>query len=331
MRDDDIERVLKAAGQREKVPPEIERTVRENLREVWLAAVSDGRHPRRRRAGLAIAASIIVTVIGGWFLLSNPREAPVSVGTLAVATGEVRVRTGWIGGWRAIGESETLMTDQILVTGPGGRAAIRLPGGASARLDHDTRIRMAKPDRLVIERGALYVDAGRRAGTDVRLAVETPAGTVRHVGTQYEVRLLEAGVRLRVREGRIQWRSKTGSIADGRSGEQLVIGGAGEVARTTTPTYGESWDWIATATPGIDIDGLPLSAFLAWAGRELGREIAFESTATAGVAAEIVVHGSIAGLTPLQALDAVLATTRLRADLTDGRIGVRARESAAAD
>jgi hypothetical protein len=40
------------------------------------------------------------------------------------------------------------------------------------------------------------------------------------------------------------------------------------------------------------------------------------------------VHGSIAGLTPLQALDAVLATTSLRAQVVDGSIVVGIQDTA---
>ena len=42
-------------------------------------------------------------------------------------------------------------------------------------------------------------------------------------------------------------------------------------------SYGETWDWIASTTPAIDIEGRPLADFLAWAGRELGREVVFAS------------------------------------------------------
>ena len=86
--------------------------------------------------------------------------------------------------------------------------------------------------------------------------------------------------------------------------------------------YGETWDWIATTTPAIDIEGRPLVDFLAWAGRELGREVVFESPELRREAAAIVVHGSVAGLTPQQALDAVLATTSVRGSLDQGRIVV---------
>ena len=108
----------------------------------------------------------------------------------------------------------------------------------------------------------------------------------------------------------------------GDAGEQFTIAADGAVQRMPSERYGETWDWIATTTPAIDIEGRPLVDFLAWAGRELGREVVFESPQLRREAAAIVVHGSVAGLTPQQALDAVLATTSVRGSLDQGRIVV---------
>jgi hypothetical protein len=127
-------------------------------------------------------------------------------------------------------------------------------------------------------------------------------------------------VRLRVREGRVEWHARTGGFEHGGIGEQLMIAGDGTVERQAMPLYGEDWDWAAATAPGIEIEGLPLARFLSWAGRELGREIVYATPATAADVADIVVHGSIAGLTPGQALQAVLATTSVRGVITDGRI-----------
>jgi ferric-dicitrate binding protein FerR (iron transport regulator) len=179
--------------------------------------------------------------------------------------------------------------------------------------DQGTRLAFTATDEIRLERGTLYVDAGPDAVAAGRLAVVTPTGSVRHVGTQYEVRVLESGLRLRVREGRVEWRSNAGRIERSLGGEQLIIGRDGRVERQSATRYGESWDWISAATPAIAIEGRPLGEFLAWAARELGRELQYSSPAVAGEAAGVILHGSIAGLTPAQALDTVLATTRVRA------------------
>ena len=324
MSDVDIERVLKAAGLRERVPLAIESAARQHLRREWRAIVAERSGARRRMGGFALAASVLVAAFALWFVALRPDTAAGPVATMAVALNDVRVRGSWLQGWEPASAGRMLRAGESLETGPDGRAGLSLPGIASARLDHDTRVRLASADRLVIERGALYVDAGTGAAGDSRLAVETPVGTLRHVGTQYEVRLDGADVRVRVREGRVEWLSKSGTRERGDAGEQFTIAADGAFQRMQSARYGETWDWIASTTPAIDIEGRPLADFLAWAGRELGREIVFANSGVRQEAAAIVVHGSVAGLTPQQALNAVLATTSVRGSLEEGRIVVDA-------
>lgn len=319
MNDEDLERVLKNAGLREKPPAEVERAVRHRLHAEWLTVVSGNRRRNRPRVIVAIAAAILAAAIGIWIVAPPMNGSAEAVADVALATGEVRVTSGWLDGWHSVAEGQELSTGQTLETGPAGRGALAMPSGVSARLDHDTRLVIAGADQLKLERGTLYVDSGAAAPA-ARLDVITPSGSVRHIGTRYEAHLSEASVRLRVRDGRIEWRSRTGEIERSQSGEQLTISDDGSVMRKPIPGYGASWDWAAAAAPAIEIEGMPLAAFLSWAARELGREIAYASPQTATEVAGIVVHGSIAGLTPTQALDAVLATTSVRAAVTDGRI-----------
>lgn len=318
----DIERVLKAAGRREQVPPAIEHAARENLRREWRAIVAERQGARRRNTVFAMAASVVAAAVGLWLVAAQNGAGAGPVGTMAVALDDVRVHEGWLKGWEPAAAGLALEAGQSLETGANGRAGITMPGHASVRLDHGTRVRLAAADRLVIERGTLYVDAGPERPGESRLLVETPSGVVRHVGTQYEVRIDGTDVRLRVREGRVEWRSRTGAVERGQAGEQLTIGADGGVARGASPGYGETWDWIGSTTPAIDIEGRPLAQFLAWAGRELGRKVTFATPDVEREAASIVVHGSVSGLTPREALDAVLATTSVRGALEEGQIVV---------
>jgi ferric-dicitrate binding protein FerR (iron transport regulator) len=321
MQQDVVERVLKAAGVREKPPAEIERAVRESLRQEWLAIVAEERTRRRWRTMGALAAGLATAALGVWLTVSQLSGPGRTIATVAAVSGEVSVRSGWRppGAVRA---GDALRESQVVTSEATGLGALSLDDGISVRFDRGTRVRLAAADRIEIERGAIYVDSGADAPAARTLEVVTPAGVVTHVGTQFEVKLTAGSVRLRVREGRVEWRSHSGRTERADVGEQLLIGSNGVVDRQSAPTYGESWDWVAAAAPGIGIDGLPLAEFLAWAGRELGREVAYESPALASEAARITLRGSIAGLTPDQALDAVLGTTSLRAEIRGGRIAV---------
>ncbi len=320
MNDEDIDRVLKSAGSREKPPLEIEREVRGRLRAEWLAIVADKRRDRRRQTFFALAAGILAVVVGVWIAAPRLGGPADPVATMMLAAGEVRVDSGWFSTWRDVAPGQSLAVGHALETGSSGRGAVAMPGGVSARLDHDTRVNITGAEELTLERGALYVDAGPTVSPASRLDVITPSGSVRHVGTQYEVRLMGARVRLRVREGRVEWHARSGGFEQSASGEQLMIAGDGTVERGAMLLYGEDWDWAAAAAPGIEIEGLPLGRFLSWVGRELGREIVYTTPESAADVANIVVHGSIAGLTPRQALDAVLATTSVHGSLEEGRI-----------
>ena len=325
MNDEDIARVLQAAAPRVRPPAEMENSVRGRLRGVWLELVAERRARRRRGIGLALAAGLATATLAVWLAAPEIIAPSPEVATLARATGDVRVESGWFSGPEAVGPGAALRAGQTLATGANGRVAIVLAGGPSARLDHSTRIALEAPDRLVIEQGALYVDTGDGPRSAARLAIVTPAGVLRHVGTQYEVRRLPAGVRVRVREGRVEWTPTRGAAAVGVAGEQLTIAGDGAIQRSSVAGHGASWDWVASTTPGIDIEGLTLAQFLDWAGRELGCAIDFATPDIAVEATGIVLHGSIAHLTPEQAIETVFATTRLRGDVGDGRIAVTPR------
>ena len=324
MDDSDIESVLRAAGPRDRPPEDIERRVREHLRDEWHSIVAVQRARRRQRT--ALAAGLAVAALGIWLAGPQFTGPGAAIATLALASGDSRAKAGWLGGWRAIGDGEPVRAGETLMTGRDGRVAVQLPGGLSARLDRDTRVTLESAGRMKIESGALYVDAGRAGTHTPAFEVVTPTGALHHVGTQYEVRLLGSAVRVRVREGQVEWSNGADAVTRGSAGQQLTFGPGGAVERAATPLFGESWDWVAATTPGIDIDGRSLAEFLAWAGRELGCELVFSPADVENEAAGIVVHGSIAGLTPAQALDAVLATTRLRAHLEDGHIIVSAQD-----
>lgn len=325
MNEKDLERVLKSAGQREKPPADVEHEVREHLRAEWRSMVAERSQRFRQRVIFALAASMAAAAVAVWMLAPRVGGPTDAVATVALAAGDVRVTSGWLDGWHEVARGATLLAGQTLETGTRGRGAISLPGGVSARVDNDSRLVIATADSLVLERGALYIDSGSTPTQIPPLDVITPSGTVRHVGTQYEVRLLDAGVQLSVREGAVEWRSSSGDIEHSRSGEQLTISNDGRIERTAVPAYGAAWEWTLEAAPTIDIEGLPLARFLAWAARETGREVAYSSPEAETEAAGIVVHGSIAGLSPAEALDAVLATTSVHAAISGGELVVESR------
>lgn len=192
---DEVGRLLLLAGRRPAVPKADAAIVKAAARAEWRRTVKAERRRKLAFRGasalLAVAAALLVVLnLDSW-----RRTAPVpvvAVATLEVATGPVR--TGTVG----LRPGDSVAAGSVLETGPS-RTALRLTGGASLRLDVDTRLRLDSASRLTLGRGAVYVDSGAEAGP---LAIATPLCVVSDIGTRFEVRLDEGEDALRAGPGR---------------------------------------------------------------------------------------------------------------------------------
>jgi hypothetical protein len=310
--DKTIERVLRAAGGRAQPSAQMQESVRAAVHAQWRATVA-ARQGRNRRAWLAAAAGIAVAAIG-LLAIRAVVDAPsaVVVASVSRATGDVKSRGALWSGWKAASADHSVHDGDTVMTGADGRAALALADGVSLRLDHDTRIAFEDAEHVEVLAGAVYVDSGGERASAKPLQIHTPAGAVRHVGTQYEVRLVDAGTRLRVREGRVELTPAAGAAHSVGPGEQVVVSESGVLAREPIATSGSEWEWVLHVAPPFDIEGRPVIEFLSWAARELGREIVFTSPESEAEAQSAVLSGSMRGLTPAEAIAAVLPTTRLR-------------------
>jgi ferric-dicitrate binding protein FerR (iron transport regulator) len=198
--------------------------------------------------------------------------------------------------------------------------ALALRDGVSLRLDHDTDVALVSVDRVDVTSGAVYIDSGVPGPSAARLQIGTPAGIVRHVGTQYEARILNGGTRIRVREGRVDVTPANGPARTLGVGDQILVSSGGVEQRTRIEPSSDEWDWASSAAPEFDINGKPVHDFLAWAARETGLKVVFATTESAVEARRAVLSGSIAGLDPDEALAAVLPTTSLKGTEKDGQL-----------
>lgn len=189
-----------------------------------------------------------------------------------------------------------------IATGEGRRVVVRLASGHSVRLDESSKIRVLGRAALALDRGAVYVDSGGRASQPLRL--ETPFGEVRETGTRYEVRLEADSLRIRVHEGSVTLVAEGGLYPVGALSE-LEIDGRGAVTTLAVPR---------------SIEGLTARAFLDRIAREGGWTLEFASEEAARIAAETRIQGDVSGMTPEQALEAVLPTCGLTHRLEDSRL-----------
>jgi hypothetical protein len=322
-REDDVAALLEAAGPRPQDAAVRER-VRTTVHARWQTTVRS--RARRRRwflVGHLSAAALALAVVAS---LWPPREvrAPATPPptpapevarvdavfgagpALAGTTASARLRAG-----------DLLRAGAVLVTAAGDRAALRAPDGVSIRVDEGTRLRLLAPADLALDEGRVYVDNPPGPHADRRIVLRTPLGIVRDTGTQFEAALEGSTLRLRVREGAVSLERVVGAEAT-KAGTELRVSPDGWVERRAVSVYGPQWAWATSLAPPVDIDGRPLGEFLSWLTREMGWRAAFASDALASSAPAVVMHGSIAGLTPNEARATVLAACGLTSHL-DGR------------
>ncbi len=322
---DNIGRLLRMAGPRPVAPHEREERVKEAVRAQWRAAVR-GRRQRAwlTRGGFALAAAASLIVVFG--LLNRATIAPEPlfqgpVGHLETVVGAVK-RIDTAGREQPLRVGDTISGGELIDTGVIGRAAVRLASGSSLRLDHGTRLRGLTDSVVSLEAGGVYLDSGG-AGTSGTVEIRTRFGSVHDIGTQFEVRLDDEEIRVRVREGAINI-DRDGQLYDAGVGMELTVDASGEWSRRSVPVFGPEWDWILAVAPVFELEGRTLDVFLSWVSRETGIQPRFVDAEDAEGAPQVVLHGSIEGMRPDQALDAVLPTCGLAHRLDGGIVVIQA-------
>jgi ferric-dicitrate binding protein FerR (iron transport regulator) len=319
---DIVESLISAAGRRVEPPEEAYRQV--------LAAASVAFHEktsrrRQRRYLLAAAAAAVavlaVALIAQW---PEPIGARATLATVERVIGGVEVAVG--DAWQPLAEGRGSMgTGRRVRTLAHGRAALALAGGESLRLANDTEIMLDAPGRVYVARGTIYVDSGARPAAS-RIEVVTPAGTARDLGTQFELAVAGAALRLRVREGQVAI-DQGGRSLTGRAGEQIAIDALGGVSRGVIASDSPAWLWAESIAPMPDMDGKPASLLISWVARETGRQLRYASPIVKQRASTVILHGNIEHLPPLDALEAMLATTDLECALAGDTMEIRARDA----
>jgi len=315
------------AGERPELPQEDLETIREAARAQWLELVR--RHNldvgRRRSRLWALAASLLLVVATAWWWSSA--RVPSGAGRSAVVATIERMEDDGIEGFTVGTEIRLGDTIETRVGKDGGaqRLALRLEDGTSMRIDTLSVLVFTHEHEVELRQGGIYLDTGTDPAAVAPLTVVTELGAIRHVGTQYEVRLLDydEAVRIRVREGEVSLESSSGSYSI-VAGEQIELKDDGRSEETSISTYGSDWDWVGEVAPGIEIDDMPILDYLKWLSRESGRRIVFESDVVERYALEHTINMSIEGLTPMESLDDVRVASDLIFEEQNGSILVRA-------
>lgn len=319
--DVDIAALLRAAGTRPSATAQAMAEVRAAVESEWRATVA-ARRRRRSVVAWAAAASVAVAAVGIGLVRPLLQSEPQLVASLTRVVGTVEQSRG-DGRWTPLAPDGAIESGTSLRTARDGRVALHLASGVELRLDSRTLVVLEDPARARLAAGAVYVDAGLAAGAaSPEFELDTPAGRVAHLGTQYEARILDGGLRIGVREGRVRLSRASGGLV-GAAGESLTIRGDVVARASLAPTAAE-WNWLDEVTPPFDIEGRSVEDFLVWAARQTGRTIVYESPDAARQARGVTLRGTVQGLAPDDAVRAVLATTSLAPEIGVEHIRIEA-------
>ena len=291
--------------------------IRERAQQEWRAVNAEARRMRRwRLAGLAASVLLAAVGLSAWWHAPAVRAEFGQV--VRADAGGLEDRSGLFGR-PLLGVSAKLYVGQtIKARGP---ALIVVGDGGSIRVASGSLFELRDQRTVQLRYGQMYVEFPPGVAGAAGLVVATSAGTVEHLGTQFEVATLDRNIRVRVREGQVRFVGATVPVIAG-AGTELDIGSSGGVARKVIETHGRDWAWAESLAPDFVLDGRHLVDFLHWVARETGRQIDFADERARQVAESTVLHGSVRGMTPLEALTSVVSTTSLRFQLQDHSIRV---------
>jgi ferric-dicitrate binding protein FerR (iron transport regulator) len=250
------------------------------------------------------AAAAAVVLAAGAALWMRP------VATPAIASLD-RVHGAVIAAGAPLAVGATLRGGATLETAADSGALLRYSAGLTLRLDAGTRVTLVDAATLRLGAGQVYVDIA--PGTAGDFTVQAAGARVRHLGTRYAVDARGDALRIAVREGAVEvdLRARPERAV---AGEMLLVRPGEPVVRSFLAADDPQWDWLARLPTPVDIEGASLADFLRWYADETGRAVDYVDADTRARAASAVLHGSVAGLTPAEALAIVMASVDLAAE-----------------
>jgi ferric-dicitrate binding protein FerR (iron transport regulator) len=320
--DEEVAQLIRAAGTRPAPGADRAARVHDAVAREWRARAR-ARRLRRLTAGgvvlLGVAAAVLLTRRLG-SPIAQPPPAPMA--TVAATHGDVTME---VAGGRAAAAvvGHTVAAGSSIRTKERSRAAVTLLDGGELRVDAKTVATFVDAHTIDLESGAIYIDSG--ASTPGRFTVKTGSGTVRDIGTRFEVRVGDSNLRgpltIKVRDGAVQL-ERADRIDRALAGTELVAHADGTVSTKPLDPFAADWAWTTAAAPTFVVENATLEAFLEWAAREGGWTIEW-SDALRQRARTTILHGPIDGLAPADALNVVLPTCGLSPEFVRGTLRLR--------
>jgi ferric-dicitrate binding protein FerR (iron transport regulator) len=326
--DQSFANLMKLAGERPEIPLSVESRVYHQVQQEWKRTtvepsaenVYEEVHKTWRRDALRgtilrwlLPAGVAASALFAVLMVSQPEPTVAQVaGTISRVVGTGSIRSEFP-------EGSSVRAGELISTGPGEGVSLLLARNESLRIDENTELRVDAADQFTLLGGRVYADTGQFIYRDGGLKIASEFGLVTDVGTQFSVAMTDNTLDVAVREGRVDVQNDSDQYA-ARMGERLTVVKGGTATIAELDTHDDYWNWITGLTPAYDMTNKSLLDFLKWAARETGRDLQFESDESRMFAMRTDVHGSVEGLTPEEALEAILATTSVRYKIADDKI-----------
>jgi hypothetical protein len=314
---DSIAELVRLAGPRPAVPPQVQQRVYKAVQAEWRSTL------RQRRTfywGLPVAlAAVVLLAVALTGRGPDVRIAPIA--TVVLVDGDAGSPVG------SLSPGDAVYPGDAISTGENG-LSLAANNGMSLRFAAGTKATFVSMDELTLHAGRMYADTGPAVYDSRSITVHTRVGSVRDIGTRFSVDYADGNMSVAVREGRVDVSDSRGAYT-AETGEILKLQPGADVIRDRMAVYDSSWDWAAALAPAFDIQNRSLLDFLKWAARETGKELVFEDDSARVAAMKTVLRGSVAGFTPVEAIGPVVSTTRfayrVRVDAQQIVIGEAAR------
>lgn len=310
-RDDSIAKLMRLAGPRPAAPADVRERVHAAVKREWRHTVA-ARRTRRWAVPATIAAGVVLAVVLGGRVPLIDHEP---VATVAVVAGAGVQPEGLVSGDPVYPGDSITTADEGL--------SLAFGNGLSLRLAAHTSATVEAMDEVTVKTGTVYADTGPPDRVDRTITVHTDVGSATDHGTQFAVSYFNGAMSVAVREGSVRIDSgHEPYTAEG--GEKVTLREGQDARYTKLSPHDSSWRWAAALAPTFNIDQRPVIDFLRWVARETGRELVFATDSVRLAATATRLNGSVAGLTPYQAIEAVQPTVpRFEFRVDEQRVIVR--------
>lgn len=306
-----IKRLLRAIGPRRKLPEETRQKWQDAFHQE-LSHTIQKRRARRVTTYAALCASTLLLIIYMPFQQpGSSNENPLA--SVTTISGEVNYSLDQIN--QSLQPDDVIQSGSRIETGSDSQLGLQL-SGLDLRINQQTVLQLFQ-DRVLLQTGQIYISTNKTATHESSVKIVTPLAEIQHVGTQYLVEMGPDGVATLVREGEIRVKLDAQEInasAEEEYATKITVSNDLQLNEQRADKSGSDWNWILKSAPAFNIEGHSAFDFLQWASRETGLKLVFDNPHTKTHAKLSQLSGDISMLNPDEAIEPVLATTRLVAD-----------------